>query len=196
MTFHALTTDCGDTLLNLAGDANAERFTAFDALCISSDSVDPMYFLGAISTATCCAPDNCEGCLDEDSCASARANDEDMETVCVWSQGVCNDAPGDAVRLAQTAIAYWNFEEGSGNTARDLTGNGHDATSSTSDGDRWVSSNLAGGSHCADFRNRREDTYVVSNKANFPTGATTRTTMAWVKGCEQEGGFITFGCTG
>ena len=51
--FHSLSMDCGDKLLSLAGEANAQRFTAFDELCTSERSVDPMVFLDAIATATC-----------------------------------------------------------------------------------------------------------------------------------------------
>ncbi len=67
VTFHSLTMDCGDKLLSLAGEANAERFTAFDELCTSERSVDPIIFLDAIANAECvfCAL-SCKAALDRD----------------------------------------------------------------------------------------------------------------------------------
>ena len=53
VTFHSMTVDCGDKLLSLAGERQAAGFTAFDELCTSERSVDPMVFLDAIATATC-----------------------------------------------------------------------------------------------------------------------------------------------
>ena len=53
VTFHSLVSNCGETLQNVAGQANAARFAAFDDLCTSGRSVDPTYFLTAIATATC-----------------------------------------------------------------------------------------------------------------------------------------------
>jgi hypothetical protein len=53
VTFHSLTVDCGEKLLSLAGERQAASFTAFDELCTSERSVDPMVFLDAIATATC-----------------------------------------------------------------------------------------------------------------------------------------------
>ena len=53
VTFHSLTVDCGEKLLSLAGERQAAGFTAFDELCTSERSVDPMVFLDAIATATC-----------------------------------------------------------------------------------------------------------------------------------------------
>ena len=53
VTFHSLTVDCGEKLLSLAGERQAASFTAFDELCTSERSVDPMVFLNAIATATC-----------------------------------------------------------------------------------------------------------------------------------------------
>lgn len=53
VVFHKLSGDCGDKLLSLAGERQAASFTAFDELCTSDRSVDPMVFLNAIATATC-----------------------------------------------------------------------------------------------------------------------------------------------
>ena len=53
VTYHSLVMDCGDKLMSLVGEANAERFTAFDELCTSERSVDPMVFLDAIANARC-----------------------------------------------------------------------------------------------------------------------------------------------
>jgi hypothetical protein len=60
VTFHSLTVDCGQKLLSLAGERQAASFTAFDELCTSERSVDPMVFLDAIATAECgfCTPPN------------------------------------------------------------------------------------------------------------------------------------------
>jgi hypothetical protein len=100
VTFHSLTVDCGDKLLSLAGERQAAGFTAFDGLCTSERSVDPMVFLDAIATATCerfgiasfsvcivnvlsiqhlrrggvvagCSSTNCNGCSDEVGCNTA-----------------------------------------------------------------------------------------------------------------------------
>ena len=54
VTYHSLVMDCGDKLLSLlAGEATAEHFTAFDELCTSDRTVDPMIFLNAIANAEC-----------------------------------------------------------------------------------------------------------------------------------------------
>ena len=53
VTFHSLVSNCEETLLALAGRANGARFTAFDQLCTSAESVDPLVFLDAIANAEC-----------------------------------------------------------------------------------------------------------------------------------------------
>ena len=53
VTFHALIGDCGETLQGVVGRVNAARFAAFDELCTSEQSVDPMVFLDAIANAEC-----------------------------------------------------------------------------------------------------------------------------------------------
>ena len=68
VTFHSLAGDCGQKLQSLAGATNAASFTAFEQLCVSAQSVDPMYFLNAIASATCCSSENCGGCLDDTMC--------------------------------------------------------------------------------------------------------------------------------
>ncbi|MBM3211620.1 hypothetical protein FJZ33_05340 [Candidatus Poribacteria bacterium] len=47
----------------------------------------------------------------------------------VQSVGIC--APG--------LVASWSFDEGSGNTARDITGNGHNGTISSP---KWVAGKI------------------------------------------------------
>ena len=53
VTFHALIGDCGETLQGVVGRVNAARFAAFDELCTSEQSVDPIVFLDAIANAEC-----------------------------------------------------------------------------------------------------------------------------------------------
>jgi hypothetical protein len=53
VAFHAMSTECGTTLSNLAGDFNSLAFTDFDAQCTSTQTVDPVAFLDAISNAVC-----------------------------------------------------------------------------------------------------------------------------------------------
>ena len=53
VTFHALIGDCGETLQSVVGRVNAARFAAFDELCTSEQSVDPIVFLDAIANAEC-----------------------------------------------------------------------------------------------------------------------------------------------
>lgn len=54
---------------------------------------------------------------------------------------VCRGVPGSRPLLPASAnhglVAHWTFDEGTGNVARDVTGNGHDAALKNID---WVSS--------------------------------------------------------
>ena len=89
--FHSLVTDCAESIISLAGP-HADSFEAFDQLCTSAESVDPLVFLDAIAHAECtprthdvsrrvhlpltqsspagCSSAHCHGCLDEDSCGA------------------------------------------------------------------------------------------------------------------------------
>ena len=87
VAFHALMMDCGETLTSLAGRVNGARLAAFDQLCTSEESVDPMFFLDAIANAECsfCVGDGCikgvtesgeVGCVyADDSVGPPRCND-------------------------------------------------------------------------------------------------------------------------
>jgi hypothetical protein len=120
---------------------------------------------------------------------TASAQDEISACVAAgnyWNEASasCRDRPETVARLKEYLVAYWNFEDGPGSsTATDATGNGHDGTWSgeREDATKWPGSPLAGGAHCQDFQGVAEDNIDIPNKIGFPSGAQSRTSMAWVK---------------
>eukprot|EP01048_Picozoa_sp_COSAG05_P006214 COSAG05_NODE_393_length_10383_cov_34.037923_4_plen_2027_part_00 len=93
VVFHSMLADCGFVLSYALPDELVEPFGQFDQLCLAESTVDVGDFLEAIHGAQCCTPDVCS-CPDEDSCNAAREMDDDLESVCVWTEDSgCQDLP-------------------------------------------------------------------------------------------------------
>ena len=60
--------------------------------------------------------------------------------------------------------------------------------------DKWADSALAGGEHAQVFNGDGGDTIQISNHDGFPTGASTRTTMVWMRNVRGDGALFQHGC--
>ena len=121
--FHSLMQGCGDTLTALAGRVNGARLTAFDQLCTSEDSVDPMFFLDAIANAECCIM-SCKAKIDTDPAAPSGVYtmcgptiEENFEVYCDMETNgggwtlVMNINPADGNAASYNNQAFWTREE-------------------------------------------------------------------------------------
>lgn len=82
-------------------------------------------------------------------------------------------------------VLHWKFNEGTGTTANDSTGNGHDGTLTNMDAADWVNTGLpsvpSGSSYALDF-DGGNDFVLASDAYKGVTGTTARTVAAWIKG--------------
>lgn len=90
-----------------------------------------------------------------------------------------------ASRTEAGLVLHWKFEEGSGTTAVDSSGNGHHGTLTNMDAADWIGTGLpsvSGGTRYAlDFDG--SDDFVIASGDSFKgvTGKTSRTVAAWIK---------------
>jgi hypothetical protein len=83
-------------------------------------------------------------------------------------------------------VLHWKFNEGTGTTANDSTGGGHDGTLTNMDAADWVNTGLpdvpSGSSYALDFDGANDFVIASGDAYKGVVGTAERTIAAWIKG--------------
>ena len=94
-------------------------------------------------------------------------------------------------------VLHWKFNEGTGTTANDSTGNGHDGTLTNMDAADWVNTGLpsvpSGSSYALDFDGGNDFVLASDDAFKGVTGTLARTIAAWVKTAKGDAAIANWG---
>jgi hypothetical protein len=103
---------------------------------------------------------------------------------CVISLGLLLNPPRAHADITSNLVGHWTFDEGSGTTANDTSGQGNTGTFGGSPAPTWTSGKI--GSGALNFTRNGE--YVdMGNTSSL--SITTGTVSAWVKTADNNGGY-------
>jgi len=100
------------------------------------------------------------------------------------------DGLGGQLEADEHTVGLWHFDEGSGNKAKDASGNGNDGTLQNIEEGDWVDGRFGKG---LDFEGQNE--YVSTGTTDFPSGNNPATMEAWVNldALPNEAGLMGYG---
>ncbi len=146
---------------------------------------------GRESIIECCGDGPCKSIVDGKRISTGQSVVDDTANVTGASPNPVLPVATPSADITSNLVLHWKFDEASGNTASDSSGNGNDGTLQGAELPAWTSGKV---SNALSFPDGKED-YVIKNPiSGFPTDEIT--TAFWIKTSDAQDGIISYAVAG